>query len=184
MQDLQRALAGSDWPRAEKLLLHATRDPRAPGAIFYNLAKVMMKQGRTDEMGPSLKESLKRDPGYPPAWFELGRWHMARREFREARDAFLRAGALMPRDADCRRFAGRACLALGDWNGAFSAFGELRRIVPDDPEALIKGYTAAAELRSPAASELRAAIAARPDLRGELIGAIIGASAGRLALRP
>lgn len=179
----QLAAAG-DWAGAEALLRGAAGRSDAPPAIHYNLGKVLMKLGRVQESGEWFKRSAAVDPGYPPTWFELGRWHAGRGELAEARDAFVAAGKLMPQDPDCRRLAGRAALALGDWAGAAAAFAELRQLVPGDEEGLIKGYRAACELRGREAETLRAEIRRRPDLRGAFLNSTIRVSKGRLPLRP
>ena len=182
--ELGELLTAQDWAGAEALLRRFAGRKDTPGAVFYNLGKVLMKRGKAEQSGEWFRRAVATDPNYPPSWFELGRWNMSRRAFAEARDAFREAGRLMPQDQDCLRLAGRAALALGDWQGAADAYAELRKLAPGDGDALLRAYIAASELRSPEASTLRAELLGRPELRGAFLNATIRLSSGRLPLRP
>ena len=107
-RELSELVAREDWAGAETLLRRVAGRDDAPGAVLYNLGKVLMKRSKPEQSGEWFFRAIAADPTYPPSWFELGRWHMARREFAEARDAFRRAGRLMPRDPDCHRLAGES----------------------------------------------------------------------------
>jgi tetratricopeptide (TPR) repeat protein len=181
---LSQCIQAGDWPSAEALLRGVAGREDTPPAVHYNLGKVLMKQGKHQESGTWFLRAAADDPTYPPTWFELGRWHHSRSELAQAHDAFKRAGELMPNNPDCRRLAGRAALVLGDWSAAMDAYRELRHLIPGDEEGLIKGFTAACEMRSPEAETLRAEIERNPDLRGTFLKTITRVSAGRLPLQP
>lgn len=173
-----------DWRGAEARLMAVAARPDAPPAVFHNLGRVLMMRLAAPQAVAWLRRAVAADPRHPPSWFELGRCLFELRDFAGARDAFLAAGRLMPRDPDCLRLAGRAALAAGDWRGAADAFAALERLVPGDEEALLKGYTALSELRAPQAMALRDRLLANDRLRGGALIRTVRASAGRLPLRP
>lgn len=173
-----------DLRAVEALLLRVAGRKDAPPALFQNLGRVLMMRGAQREAAVWLRRAAEANPRNAPGMFELGRCLFGLRDYAGARDAFLATARLLPRDPDSLRLAGRAAIAAGDWASAASSFAALERLVPGDEEALLKGYYACCELRSPEALRLRAILLANPALRGNALIRTVRASSGRLPLRP
>lgn len=180
---LVAALARGDWARAEAGLRRLAAKPDAPGAVFYNLAKVLVAAGRGEMAGVWFRRAVARAPGHADAWFELGSWALGEGGLAEAAAAYASAARLRPTDADAWRNLGRVALRIGDYAAARGAFMALDGLVPGDGEALLGRYQAAAELRLDEAAALRAALAARPDLAPQRWTALTRVSCGRLPMR-
>lgn len=67
-----------------------------------------------------LETALKSDPGQPEGWRLLGRAYAAEKRFTDARDAYMRAAALMPDDAETQVEAAES-RALADPQRRFDA---------------------------------------------------------------
>ena len=96
------AIGRSDWPKAEAVLRRVVKLSGAAPEAHYNLALVLMRVGKLDQVGYWLRRSIALRPDYANAWFELGRWLIDRGDLAEACDAFTDATRLAPR---CRRVA-------------------------------------------------------------------------------
>ncbi|QHQ35157.1 tetratricopeptide repeat protein [Algicella marina] len=180
LEKLPDLLARHDWPAAERMLKRAAERKDAPAAVFYNLGKVMMEQGKWAPARKRLRQAVEVEPGHANAWFELGRATLEAGDLTEAADAFGRALMLVPEDGDARRNFGRVALRLGRVADAWEALLPLQGT---DPEVDMLLYRAAAEGRQPEAESLRAELWDDPARRQHAIVASVRASKGRLPLR-
>lgn len=174
-----RAIGAGAWAKAESALRQLVKLRGAPAEASYNLAQVLLRNGKAEQAGHWLRRALAAKPDYAAAWFELGRWLVERGELDEARDAFAQATAHTPDDGDAWRNLARVAERLGDYATARDAWRHL-----GDSEARIGLLRALLEMRDPAADTLRTELWAEPALRPALIKAITRVSAGTLPLRP
>lgn len=158
---LPALLAARDWPRAERLLRRAAREKAPPAQVFYNLAKVLIEAGKAEQAGQWLRRALRVDPRYANAWFELGRWAIAQRDYAQAQDAFTRVLDLESNDLS----AARNLLALAQRRGDASAMARACTVLPEG-ETDAARYRLAAESGAAGFAEARSYLAKHPgDLR-------------------
>ncbi|MFT6773061.1 MAG: tetratricopeptide (TPR) repeat protein [Paracoccaceae bacterium] len=162
LSPLPQMLAAADWRGAEALLRRAAADRRAPAAVHYNLAKVLVEGGKPAQAGIWFRRAVTAAPDHAAAWFEYGRWAVDRGDLPLASAAFAKAAALAPDDADARRNLGRVALRLGDWPRALAAWQALG----DDPEAAAGRYQAQTELHGATMDAARALLRAQRNAAG------------------
>lgn len=173
---LSDALRQGDWARAETLLRPLAEAPGAPVAARFNLGKVLMEQGDFARAAAWLRRACDQAPDHAGAWFEQGRALLAQGDLAPAQAAFARALDLDGTDADARRNLGRIALRRGDWAAAARGFEGA-----GDDEALIARYRIACETGQDA-RPLRDALLARPDLRPQVIKAMVRVAHGAVPL--
>lgn len=179
------AIAAGDWPKAESLLRRLARTKDAPAQAAYNLALVLIEQGKDAHAGAWFARAVKRHPGYADAWFEYGRWHLARGALAAARDAFAAAARLEPQADDAWRNLARIAERMGDFEASLAGWQAAGRLVGnDDGETALGTLRALIELRRPEAAALRERLAGIPALRPGLIKVLTRTSAGSLSLDP
>jgi tetratricopeptide (TPR) repeat protein len=179
LQALPALIARRDWPAAERLLRRAARRAEAPAAVFYNLAKVLEAQGKTEQRLAWLARATAADPAHADAWFETGRARLDAGDLAGAEAAFARAAALQPQARDAWAMLLRLRLRLARWREAREA---LARAGDLGGEGKIAAFRIACELGEPAAAE-RAAMLADPGLRPAALRALAQTARGRLPLR-
>jgi len=179
------AIAAAEWKRAESILRRLLRGKDAPAQAAYNLALVLAELGKGDQSGAWFAKAVKRDPDYASAWFEYGRWLLDRGRLADARQAFEAVVRLEPDAADAWRNLGRLRERLAAFEDSLEAWGAVARLAGgSDTEAELGTLRALLELRRPEASDLRARLAADPDLRPALLKVLTRTSAGTLPLDP
>lgn len=175
---LPRLLAAADWPGAERMLRRAAAERRAPAAVHYNLAKVLVEGGKGRQAGAWFRKAVTAAPDHAAAWFEYGRWAVAAQDLPLAAAAFGKAAALAPDDDDAWRNLGRVALRLGQWSAGLAAW---ERLSPDDPEARAGRYRARAELGRTDMAEAQTLLQA--DRTGLALKAVARTGRGALPFR-
>ena len=140
MGDLPALLAAEDWDGAERLLRRAAKARTAPAEVHYNLAKVLMENGKAAQAGQWFRRAVAARPDYAAAWFEMGRWALVADDLPLAFRAFQKASKLAPADRDARISLGRIALRCGQWDVARRAWDGV-----EGTEALQARYRIAAE---------------------------------------
>ncbi|MEE8271383.1 MAG: tetratricopeptide repeat protein [Alphaproteobacteria bacterium] len=179
------AIAAADWQRAESLLRRLVRTPDAPAQAAYNLALVLIERAKVAQAGAWFAKAVKRDPDYAAAWFEYGRWYLARGDPAKARDAFAATARLEPGAEDARRNLARIAERMGDFEASLAAWRVVERLAgADDGEAALGTLRALLELRRPEAAALKARLWESPATRPSLLKVLTRTSAGSLSLDP
>lgn len=132
---VSRAIAHQNWPEAETILRELTANPHCHASYFYNLAKVLEMRGKLDECGVWLLRAVQTDADYLHAWFELGRWQLAKDNLQQAYLAFGEVCKRSSTDDDAWRNFARLALRLGQWDVAADAWSRF-----DDDEAIQAHY--------------------------------------------
>ncbi|WP_028092372.1 tetratricopeptide repeat protein [Pseudodonghicola xiamenensis] len=179
LEKLPALLAAGDWAAAEAVLKRAARARGAGAAIFYNLGKVYLEQGRAAPAMTWLARATGADPTHARAWFELGRAALLAEDFASAERGFDRALALVPGDMDARRNLGRVLLRRGGFTRARAIWAPLA----GEPEADAALYHAAAEAGDAEAADLLAALLARPEARALALKTLVQTAKGTLPLQ-
>jgi len=109
------------------------RDPEAGTA--YAIA--LRQAGRVDDAVAAFRRTLKRDPSYPMAYFELGKTLAAASRIEDAIAVFSKGCAVAPAMADMAARLGNCYLAAGDRKSARQCFERVLSLAP--------GHYAAAE---------------------------------------
>lgn len=133
MVDLSRLpflLVTEDWAAAEALLRRASQSDDASATVYFNLAKVLEKQGRADERKAWLSKALQTNPQHARGWYEMGCVHEAENDLVRAETAFSKAAACAPQAEDTWRKLLRLRLQRGFWDGVEEALDHL----PNDAE--------------------------------------------------
>ncbi len=71
-----QAISAGDWAKAETVLRRLVRQSDAPAEGAYNLAQVLLRSAKPEQVGHWLRQAIGLRPGYAAAWFELGRWQL------------------------------------------------------------------------------------------------------------
>ncbi|WP_417672739.1 tetratricopeptide repeat protein [Pseudodonghicola sp.] len=179
LEKLPALLAAGDWAAAEAVLKRAARARGAGAAIFYNLGKVYLEQGRAAPAMTWLTRATTADPRHARAWFELGRAALLAEDFASAERGFERALTLVPSDADARRNLGRVLLRRGGFTRARAIWTPLA----GEAEADAAIYRAAAEAGDADAGDLRAVLLARPEARALALKTLVQTAKGSLPLQ-
>lgn len=108
-------------------------DPTDP-MTNYNLANLLLADGKFDQAAARYDTALKRDPSYAQARTNLGIALMRLNRLDEAHDQFIRAVQLAPRSADAHANLGMFYLATGR---VAEAGGEFRAALGLDPNNAI-----------------------------------------------
>ncbi len=151
LSSLPVLLATEDWIAAETLLREAVQSDGARAAVFFNLAKVLEKQGRTEEREALIKRALEMESGHAQAWFDLGMLRADGGDLRGAEAAFSRAAECRPQDEAAWRQVLRMRVALGRWIGVQEALNHL----PQDAETVDAAQQALAALQHAPAQSAR-----------------------------
>lgn len=178
------AIAARNWPKAEAELRRLVKAKGAPAQAAYNLALVLIEAGKATQAGAWFLKAVTRDPAYAAAWFEYGRWHLARDDLAKARDAMAAVTRLEPDAEDGWRNLGRISERLGEFETALTAWEAVARLADGDGEAALGALRALLELRRPEAVHLKARLAEQPALRPGLLKVLTRTSAGTLPLNP
>jgi tetratricopeptide (TPR) repeat protein len=105
----------------EAIRLNRKRRIRSPWPSM-NLGALLLKRGRLDDAGASLKESLNEDPRFPKAHFQLGLLLEKQKKLTEAVQELKQAADLDPTFAEPCYALGRIYRHLGDEKSAKEAF--------------------------------------------------------------
>lgn len=181
---LSSALMQEDWSTAERLLRQWAKKKSAPATVFFNLAQVLVRSGKSAQAGAWYRKALAVNPDHGDAWCEYGAWRLERGEAAQAANCFAKALALRGWDPDALRGAARSAMRLGDWRTASARWTTVLETAAEDEEASVGLLRAALETGDPIAADLREALAARPSARPALLKALTRTAKGSIPLRP
>jgi tetratricopeptide (TPR) repeat protein len=168
LPDLLNAINSLAWHVTRKMDPHyavaeqtfLAADGKLPPAAYESYIRGMIAPALTDQI-TELKESIRIDPDFYPAWMQLGLAYFADQDYK------LCAATLghLPRDysraTEADFYRGLSFFYLGDYVQAENAFAFVSELMPL-PEVLNNVGVAASRRGQPAASFFRKAIAADP----------------------
>jgi tetratricopeptide (TPR) repeat protein len=133
--------------------------------VLYQTALVRQRRGETEAALGLYREIVARDPGYFPAWIDLGALANRLGRHEEALAAAERAAAIRPDLPNVDLVRGFALRGLGRRREALAAFRAVLARVPGAPDALLGAGAAAYELGDfpEAVREFQALVAAAPS---------------------
>ena len=153
------------WDRALTATRTAARlRPDEPETLM-SLAEACVMNGLYDEALQAYEQICHLDPYHLQAVFRLGEVRRARGDEAGARECYVLAAEMTPRDGEEWMARSRALATLGRYEEAVASFGRVLEEDPDHPDALFELGAAHYQLEdwSQAAQALRRAIALRPD---------------------
>ena len=123
----EAALAAGRFPEAAEALRKTVHlDPDSPHPRLM-LAYALWRSEQREQAILVLRRLIERSPGNADAWFNLGNFYRAERQFEDAVRAFGRAAQLQPGNAALRAFTGsrstttrESSPALGSGYAAFT----------------------------------------------------------------
>jgi Tfp pilus assembly protein PilF len=104
------AEAQNDIPGTLKHLREIVRRDAKDFVAWGFIAAIELGQGRLDEAETSLRQSIKLNPEYLPAWITAGRVRTAKKQYEAAIEVFLHAAGLDPTSARAFQLLGEAYL--------------------------------------------------------------------------
>jgi tetratricopeptide (TPR) repeat protein len=105
--------------------------PYAATAAEYQ-ANAFLKLGRPDKAADAYETMIRLDPQSDAGHAKLGNLHFSQQRYKDAEAAYRKAVAVNP-NATNRYSLGQALLQTGDLPGAEREFGEVARLIPDQP---------------------------------------------------
>ncbi len=182
---LQRAAVALSEGRtalAGRLLRQAAAtSPFVPQA-GYNLGVYLRASGEARQAATWLERSVRAAPDYVAAWIELGLARLALDQPAAAEEAFERALALDPQDADALRGGTTAAFRCGRWAAAAERLAALGARATYEDDLLRARALLEAGQRAEAEALLRRLGGADPALAPELLKAITRRAKGGFPL--
>ncbi|MEO0141761.1 MAG: tetratricopeptide repeat protein [candidate division WOR-3 bacterium] len=126
-------MAEQDFSEIAKLSERYSKDPKS--RIFVQLADAYRKNNMVDEALEVLKQGLQYHPNYPLAYLILGKCHLDRREYNQAKDALQKTVELDPMNIVALRLLVQVCNSLKDDNCLISAYRGIVTVDPTDAVA-------------------------------------------------
>ena len=123
----QPAEAIKHYQQAARLI---PTDWRAPA----NMANAYMNLGKMDLAEAAFKESLKRNPEYFNAWYDLGILYFQSGRFDDAEEAFGKAISVAPSNVSVWTYMGLVQLQKKSFERAIGCFAKARDLQPGNPE--------------------------------------------------
>jgi tetratricopeptide (TPR) repeat protein len=110
-------------------------DPRNPGKAF-DLARLLMMDGKLDEAEGVLKAGLSAAPKHVPSLILLGRLYRTEYRFERGLEALDRAKSIAPADADVRLLEAVLAMDRMDFSSARAVYDALVAANPRNPAAI------------------------------------------------
>jgi len=133
----EAALAAGRFPEAAEALSKAVRlDPDSPRPRLM-LAYALWQSEQRDEAILVLRRLIERSPGNADAWFNLGNFYRAERQFQDAVRAFARAAQLQPGNAAARVNLAYVLVQSGRFDEAEVSVRSALEIFPDEADLLV-----------------------------------------------
>lgn len=114
----------------------ATPDPKepespSPGTLLA-LARILATQGRDADCERTLRQILKSDPGYLPAYSDLAELQMRQNHLDEAMESLTAGLSKAPADPVLLNNLGMCHALKEDYAGALDAFSRASEVAPDN----------------------------------------------------
>ncbi len=126
-------MAEQDFSEIAKLSERYSKDPKS--RIFVQLADAYRKNNMVDEALEVLRQGLQHHPQYPLAYLILGKCHLDKREYHQAKEALEMTIKLDPMNIVALRLLVQVCDNLKDENCLISAYRGIVAVDPTDAVA-------------------------------------------------
>uniref|UniRef100_A0A7C4TC11 Tetratricopeptide repeat protein n=1 Tax=candidate division WOR-3 bacterium TaxID=2052148 RepID=A0A7C4TC11_UNCW3 len=140
-------MAEQDFSEIAKLSERYQKEPKS--RIFVQLADAYRKNNMIDEALEVLNQGLQYHPQYPLAYLILGKCHLDKRQFAQAKEAFEKTIQLDPLNIVALRLLVQVCDNLKDEKCLISAYQSIITIDPTDQVAKEKLAALEAQSRKP-----------------------------------
>ncbi len=126
-------MAEQDFSEIARLSERYNKDPKS--RIFVQLADAYRKNNMIEEALEILNKGLEHHPRYPLAHLILGKCHLSRRQFAQARESFEKTLSFDSQNVVALRMLAQTCESMKDEAGQISALKGLLALDPFDTSA-------------------------------------------------